>query len=280
DLFRNTRPLGPVRFENARSFLCRLWAGCRFGLRRFGLRLFQLCQFFRWNISSRSVLATLQRSHVSNNRPSVRHRHVTAVRHHGVFAISNGVENLAIRHFTYPLVLQSGHRVQAILLCDSVAGRGQSMANGTGNVETLLSALHQIGGNGDGNTSAPVRAHLARVVIIRADAETNPCARQFFAERSAARRYPRRRGHLRFWHFVTNRDRTRNRNPRAAAISEKIEWRLCPDFLLPHHIGKNFPWGARAVFSAKTAHRDDDDAGEKEDEKKAAQHFNPPRARW
>jgi hypothetical protein len=34
------------------------------------------------------------------------------------------------------------------------------------------------------------------------------------------------------------------------------------------------------VFSAKTTHRDDDNAGEKEDEKEAAQHFNPPRARW
>jgi hypothetical protein len=34
------------------------------------------------------------------------------------------------------------------------------------------------------------------------------------------------------------------------------------------------------VFSTKTTHCDDDDAREKEDEKKAAQHFNPPRARW
>src|SRR6185436_731835 len=153
------------------------------------------------------------------------------------------------------------------------------MANRTGYVEMLLSALHQFGVYRDRNAGAPVRAHLARVVIIRADAETDVSARELFTSGSAARRYPRRRRHLRFWHFVTNRDRTRNRNPRSAAISEKIERCLRPDFLLPHHIGKNFPWGAGAVFSAKTAHRDDDDAGEKEDEKKAAQHFNPPRAR-
>src|SRR4029077_5036008 len=120
----------------------------------------------------------------------------------------------------------------------------------------------------------------AGVVIIRADAETNPCARELFTSGSAARRYPRRRRQLRFWHFVTNRDRTRNRTPRSAAISEKIERCLCPDFLLPHHIGKNFPGGAGAVFSTKTTHRHDDDAGEREVEKKGGQHFNPPRARW
>src|SRR6478672_12650091 len=154
------------------------------------------------------------------------------------------------------------------------------MANRTGDVETLLSALHQFGVYRDRNPGAPVRAHLARIVIIRASTETDVGARELFTSGSAARRYPRQRRHLRFWHFVTNRDRTRNRNPRSAAISEKIERCLCPDFLLPHHIGKNFPWGAGAVFSAKTAHRHDDDAGEKEDEKKAAQHFNPPRARW
>src|SRR4029077_2677561 len=154
------------------------------------------------------------------------------------------------------------------------------MANRTGDVETLLPALHQFGVNRDWNAGAPVLSHLAGIVIIRASTETDVGARELFTSGSTARRNPRRRGHLRFWHFVTNRDRTRNRNPRSAAISEKIKRCLCPDFLLPHHIGKNFPWGAGAVFSTKTTHRDDDDAREKEDEKKAAQHFNPPRARW
>ena len=154
------------------------------------------------------------------------------------------------------------------------------MANRTVDVETLLPALHQFGVHRDWNAGAPVRAHLAGVVIIRAVAETEcGCARTLH-QRERRSAYPRRRRHLRFWHFVTNRDRTRNRNPRAAAISEKIERRLRPDFWLPHHVGKNFPWRCGAVFSAETEHRDDDDAGEKEDEKKAAQHFNPPRARW
>ena len=38
----------------------------------FGLRLFQFCQFFRRNISSGGILAALQGTHVSNNRPPVR----------------------------------------------------------------------------------------------------------------------------------------------------------------------------------------------------------------
>src|SRR5207245_11073126 len=137
------------------------------------------------------------------------------------------------------------------------------MADGAGDVETLLSALHQFGVNRDGNASAPVHGHLAGVVIIRADAETNRCVRELFTRGSTARRNLRRSLHLRLWNFVTNRNGTRNRNPWAAAISGKIERRLRPDFLRPHPIGKNVPCLAGAALSTKTSQRAADGAAGK-----------------
>ena len=109
--------------------------------------------------------------------------------------------------------------------------------------------------------------HLAGVVIIRAATETDASA-QFCSRRRSIGRISRRRFQLRLWHFVANRHRARNRKAWPTSIREKVERRLRPHFLLPHHVRENFPWCAGAVFSAKTAHRHDDDAGEHEDEKK------------
>src|SRR4029450_399375 len=85
---------------------------------------------------------------------------------------------------------------------------------------------------------------------------------------------------LRHWRFVANRHRARNWKAWPTSLREKVDRRLRPYFLLPHHVRKNLPRRPDAVFSPEATHRHDDDAGEHENEKEATQHFNPPRARW
>src|SRR4030095_946344 len=226
------------------------------------------------------MLATLQGAQISDDGPSVRHRHITAVRQHGVFTVGDGVKNLAVSHLANALVLQGGDRVQAIQFGDAIAGCSQTMTNGTVDIETLLPTLHELFRDRNWNARTPIVPHLAGVVIISALAEADAVAGRFRLRRVRSGRNFRQRFHLRLWHFVANWDRVRDRKTRPATVSEKVDWRLRPHFLLPHHVRENFPRCAGAMFSAKTAHRHDDDTGEHEDEKEASQHFNPPRARW
>src|SRR5690349_19105097 len=141
------------------------------------------------------------------------------------------------------------------------------MANRTVDVETLLPALHELLRNRNWNARAPIVPHLAGVVIIRAPAETDAVANRLRRVRSG--RNSRQRFLLRLWHFVANWDRVRDRKTRSATVPEKVDRRLRPHLLLPHHIGENFPWCAGAMLSTKTGHCHDDDAGEHEDEKEA-----------
>src|SRR5439155_9569129 len=197
-----------------------------------------------------------------------------------VLTVGDGVENLTVSHLANALVLQGGDRVQAIQLGDSIAGRSQTVANGTVNIETLLPALHELFCDRNGNARAPIVPHLTGVVIIRAPAEDDSVAGRFWPQRVRSRWNSWQCFQLRLWHFVANWDRVRDRKTRPATVPEKVDRRLRSYFLLPHHIGENFPWRARAMFSAETAYCDNDNAGEHEDKKKATQHFNPPRARW
>src|SRR6478609_4620603 len=154
------------------------------------------------------------------------------------------------------------------------------MANGTVDIETLLPALHELFGNRNWDARTPIVPHLAGVVIIRAPAEADAVVGRFCRWRVRNARNSRQHFQLWLWHFVANWDRVRDRKTRPATVPEKVDRRLRPHFLLPHHIGENFPRCAGAMFSTKTAHRHDHDAGEHENEKEATQHFNPPRARW
>src|SRR5205807_3801075 len=125
----------------------------------------------------------------------------------------------------------------------------------------------------------PVRPHLASVVVIRADAETEPLPRKFIARRGAAGRNFRRRVPLRLRHFVTDRHRVCDRNAWPAIIGKESKRRLGPDLLLTHHVRKNFDRRTGTVFTAKSENRDDHNSSEQVDEEKSAQHISP-RARW
>ena len=51
-------------------------------------------------------LTALERSQVSNDRPTVCHHDVRSVSHHRIFAVGDRVENLAISHLANSVVLQ------------------------------------------------------------------------------------------------------------------------------------------------------------------------------
>ena len=74
-------------------------------------------------------------------------------------------------------------------------------------------------------------------------------------------------------HFVTHRNRAGHRHASAAAIRKKSERRLRAHFRLTHHVGKNFNRRTRALLPAEAENGDDRDAGEKKDEKEAAEHI-------
>src|SRR4029077_9786877 len=177
------------------------------------------------------------------------------------------VENLAVSHLANALVLQGGDRVQAIEFGDAIAGCSQTMTNGTVDIETLLPTLHELFGDRNWNARAPIVPHLAGVVIISALAEADAVAGRFRLRRVRSGRNFRQRFHLRHWRFVANRHRARNWKAWPTSIREKVDWRLRPHFLLPHHVRENFPRCAGAVFYTKPSHRQDDDAGEDDNEK-------------
>src|SRR5207248_5215661 len=143
----------------------------------------------------------------------------------------DGVDNLTVSHLANALVLQSGDRVQAIQFGDAIAGCGQAMANGTVDVETLLPPLHELFRDRNWNARAPIVPHLAGVVIIRANTETDTSA--FCCRRRSIGRISRRRLSLRHWRFVANPHRTRNWKVWPTSIREKVDRRLRPYFLLP-----------------------------------------------
>src|SRR5438093_11036591 len=128
---------------------------------------------FRWHIGNRRVLAALYSAQVSNDRPAISHNDVRPVSHHGVFPVRDRIENFAVGHFADPFVLESHDSREAILLGDPVARSGGAMTHRASNIEALLPALHQLARHFQGNTCSPIVAHLAGVVIIGANTESD-----------------------------------------------------------------------------------------------------------
>src|SRR2546423_6083934 len=126
---------------------------------------------FRRNIDSGCVLTALERSQVSNDRPTVCHHDVRSVSHHRIFAVGDRVENLAISHLANSVVLQSHDRGEPVLFGDAVTGRGRAMTHRASDTEALPAALHQRRCYFDRNAPAPMIAPFSRVVIIAAAAE-------------------------------------------------------------------------------------------------------------
>src|SRR5712691_10322073 len=78
---------------------------------------------------------------------------------------------------------------------------------------------------------------------------------------------------LRLRHFIADGHRASDRRARTAPIRKKIEWRLCPHFLLTHHVRKNLERRASALLSAKSEYSDERNSGQQENKKKSAQHI-------
>src|SRR5207248_11107267 len=168
--------------------------------------------------------------------------------------------------FADAFVLKRHHRSEPIFFGDPIACSSGAMAHRARNVESLLPALHQVARHFNRNTSSPLIAHLAGVVIICAHAETRVWMRpgtDFNGLRFSG---------LGLRHFVPDRNCARNWQTRTAPICEQIEWRLCAHLRLAHHVGKNFSWRLRAFLAAKAKHRDDRDGRQKKNHEKSTQH--------
>src|SRR5436305_2317065 len=103
---------------------------------------------------------------VCNDRPAIGYNDVWPVGHHGVFAIRNGIENLAIRHLTDSFILKGNDSRESVLLCDPVTCCGSAVTHRASDVETLLPSLHQVARDRNRNTCSPVIAHFAGIVVI------------------------------------------------------------------------------------------------------------------
>src|SRR4029453_11930517 len=156
---------------------------------------------------------------------------------------------------------------QAIGLCNSVAGCVRAVAHRAGDVEALLAALHQLRRDLQWDACSPAIAHLAGVVVIGADAET--CLRMRPAINGGCMCLTG----LRFRHLVSDRNRTGNRQARAASVGEEIERRLCADLHLAHHVREKLQGRRGAYLATKTEHHDDRDRAQKKNHKKSAQHI-------
>ena len=142
------------------------------------------------------------------------------------------------------------------------------MTHRASDIEALLSAFHQLARDFDRNARAPAIAHFPSIVIIGADAEPEP--RMHLGHGYRGRGCCDR---LRLRHFIADGHRPSDGRAGAAPIRKKIEWRLCPHFLLAHHVRKNLERRASALLSAKSKHRDKRDSGQQKNEKEAAQHI-------
>src|SRR5262249_48094717 len=151
-------------------------------------------------------------------------------------SVCNGVENLAVRHFAQAIVLKRNHGRKPVLLRDSIATSRSAVAHSARNVEPLLPALHQLPCNRQRNSCSPLVAHFAGIEVISSGTERDSHVRLL---RRVFCHTARRAVGLRFWgswivirsiagrHFVTDRNRTSDRQTRTASIGKKIERCLC-----------------------------------------------------
>src|SRR5216117_2344453 len=172
------------------------------------------------NIGNRSALAALQRAQVSNNSPAIGDDDVRPVSHHRVFYVSNGVENLAVRHFAKAIVLKRNHGRKPVLFGDPIAASRSAVAHRASDVEPLLPALHQLARYWQRNPSSPLVAHFAGIEVVSSGTESDPGVRFVWPVSCYA---GRRALSLRFRHFVAYGDRASYWQTRTAFISKKIE---------------------------------------------------------
>src|SRR5665213_1073893 len=95
-------------------------------------------------IVRRSQPAQLQRAQICNDSPAIFCRDQRAGRAHQTFAVSDGVENLAVGQLDDALVMQVRHGGHdAEFFGDAIAVTSSAVARRAINVETLASALKQ-----------------------------------------------------------------------------------------------------------------------------------------
>src|SRR5205814_7361478 len=151
---RNIRLPASARFVNARSLFL------------------QVPAMVLRHVGNCGVLAALQRTQISNDRPPISDNDVGPVSHHGVFTVSNRVENFAISHFADAIILQSNYGREPVLFGDSVACSRRAVTHRARDVETLLASQHQLALHFNRNTSAPSVPHFPRIIIIGSDTKT------------------------------------------------------------------------------------------------------------